>query len=94
MGKGDLRSEFTTKLIDEPKGAYVLELTPKKGTGHYKKLILIVNAATFFVEQTVVYDPTGNTNHIVFGKVETGTGLDPKLFVFDVPPGVKVIEMK
>jgi outer membrane lipoprotein carrier protein len=98
MGKGDLRTEFEAKLLaDHPlgaKGALVLELTPRGSTAHYKKLQLVVNPTTWFVEETLVFDPTGNVNHIVFGKPDLDGGLDPKLFVFDVPPGVKVVEAK
>lgn len=98
MGKGDLRTEFEAKLLTGhplgAKGAFVLELTPRGSTAHYKKLQLVVSPTTYFVEETLVFDPTGNVNHIVFGKPDLDGGLDPKLFIFDVPPGVKVVEAK
>jgi outer membrane lipoprotein carrier protein len=97
MGKGDLRAEFDAALLpDHPlakKGYYVLELTPRKDAGHYKKVQLVVNPTTFLVEQTLVYDPTGNINTIVFGKPEIDSGLDPKLFSFVPPPGCDVVDL-
>ncbi len=86
MGDGDIKVEFNAAL--KPKsnnGDLRLELTPKKDEGKYKKLVFVVDPATYSVKETIVYDPYGNTNRIVFHKPLLNKSLPDSGFDFSPP---------
>jgi len=95
-GKGDLRKEFEPKLLPAhplaKPGSIVIELTPRTDKRHYKKIVFVVDAKSFAVTQTLVYDPVGNVNDITFTAVKTNVGLPDDRFGFKVPAGVTVLE--
>ena len=91
-GQGDLRAEFTGKLLSKESGKAIIELIPKANEGDYRALRLEVDLKTFAVHSSTVVDPVGNLNEIRFSKLATNTDLPDAGFRFQVPAGVTVIE--
>jgi outer membrane lipoprotein carrier protein len=96
VGKGKLKDEFTCKIVPHEKfsskGKLVLELTPKKPSPQYKKLLFIVGKADVQVERTIIIDEAGNTNTMRFKNVQINKGIDPKKFQFKPPKGATIVE--
>lgn len=92
MGTGDLKADFDVKLLPKaPDGSLRLELTPKKSAGQYKKLEFVVNPKDYSVAQTVVYDPYGNTNRVVFQSPSLNKKLPDAGFDFQPPEGTRAL---
>jgi outer membrane lipoprotein carrier protein len=94
-GKGNLVEEFQITFskrtgLAGPKHV-ALELKPKKDA-RFSTLIFVVATESFMVDETLVEDPGGNSNHIYFTKVRTNVGLKDNIFSFEIPKGVAVIE--
>jgi len=92
MGRGDLKTEFNSKLM--ALGAdkeLMLELTPKKSSGKYKKIVFTVDRSSYAVTQTTVYDPYGNTNQITFLRPSINKRLPDSGFVFPPPKGSRIL---
>lgn len=96
MGKGDLKKDFTYKLVDNAKaadqGMLVLELVPKSPTTHYKKLLFMVDAQTYQVKRTIIIDASGNTNSMRFEKIKTNKGIKDSKFSFKMPKGATLVD--
>ena len=91
-GEGKLADEFNaTLLASKAPGVLKVKLVPKRNQGDYKALVLTVDAQTYAVKASTVFDPVGNTNYVVFGGMKTNVGLPDKGFVFVPPAGVQVI---
>tara|TARA_B100001093_G_C26788933_1_gene998074 strand:+ start:242 stop:973 length:732 start_codon:yes stop_codon:yes gene_type:complete len=93
-GRGELRTEFNARLIEQPKQAesYTVQLVPKKSEVNYKSVMLTVRKSDFSVVESVVIDPVGNENRLVFKKVIQNTNIPDRAFEFIVPKGVRVID--
>ncbi len=90
MGTGDLRTEFNVAIKkSKQEGTHRLELTPKKSSGKYKKVVFIVDANDFSVRESIIYDPYNNTNRIVFVKPSVNKSLPDAGFDFTIPQGVR-----
>lgn len=96
VGKGKLSDEFKPKLVPhekfDKKGKLVLELTPKKPTSQYKKLLFIVDKADYQVERTIIIDGSGNTNTMRFKNTQINKGIPEKKFEFKPPKSATVVE--
>ena len=96
VGKGKLKDEFTGKIVPHEKfsskGKLVLELTPKKPSPQYKKLLFIVSKSDYQVERTIIIDESGNTNTMRFKNVQINKGVDSKKFQFKPPKGATIVE--
>ncbi len=94
-GRGKLSEEFRISFAQENEkeqsNRYVLLLEPKK-KAQFSKLTFVVDKQTYQVMETSVQDPGGNINHIVFSKVSRNIGIQKKVFDFDIPKGIEVIE--
>ncbi len=94
-GKGDLLKEFVPKAVarppDLPEGDG-LELRPKKPVTGVVKLLFIVGK-TGQVLASVVTNPQGDVNQIVFSGTTIDQGLDEALFHFEPPKGAYVQEL-
>jgi outer membrane lipoprotein carrier protein len=92
-GKGRLLDEFTIVRLPctECQGA-LLVLKPKKHETRFLELRLELDPKTAQVRKTVVVDPDGSENTIVFSDVKTNTGLSKERFVLDVPEGTQVLD--
>lgn len=78
MGTGNLLNDFN--VTQETSGKFgsktdiLLLLTPKVPSARYKKLWLVVDPTNYSVKQSVVLNSKGDTNSIVFTKVELNSG--------------------
>ena len=92
MGKGDLKTEFDSRLLGaQDGGALKLELTPKKSSGQYKRIVFTVDRGSYAVTQTTVYDPYGNTNRISFLRPAINKSLPDAGFDFPPPKGARIL---
>jgi outer membrane lipoprotein carrier protein len=93
-GKGRLQDEFTIERVPCPdcQGVLLL-LTPKKSETRFRFLRLEIDPKTAQVRRTVVVDPDGSENTILFTDLKTNTGLSKERFVLDVPAGTQVLDV-
>jgi outer membrane lipoprotein carrier protein len=93
-GKGDLLKEFSPKALpaqkDLPPGD-ALELTPVKPVAGVQKLVFVVGKDGQ-VLASVVTNPQGDVNQIVFSAAQVNQGLPDSLFHFEPPKGAYVQE--
>ncbi len=98
MGKGKLVRDFELRLLDAARmkfeGGYVLELTPKKGTPAYKKIIMYVDGATSQVRRVLILDVQGNRNRFDFHAPVVNKIIPPAEFAFTPPPGTEIVKPK
>ena len=90
-GEGKLTDDFNLDELTESEEGVTLTLSPKKPSGEYKALKLIVDPARFHVKASVLIDPVGNTNHISFVDAKVNSDLPDAGFSFTPPEGVRVI---
>jgi len=94
-GKGDLLKEFSPKAAPAPAGLPAgegLELTPLKPTPGVQKLVFVVGKDGQ-VLASVVTNPQGDVNQIVFSEPKVNQGLPDSLFHFAPPKGAYVQEL-
>lgn len=98
-GVGNLKEEFDITLEGDKspdtsgKGdSYILRLHPRIPQPNIKGLQMIVDKKTFLVAKVIAYDPFGNVTTVSFKRVKTNQSLSPKLFHFEMPEGVEVVE--
>ena len=94
-GKGDLLKEFEPRAVERPKElpeGDALELKPKKPVPGVLKLLFVVGK-TGQVLASVVTNPQGDVNQIVFTGTRVDQGLDDSLFRFEPPKGAYVQEL-
>ena len=93
-GKGDLLAEFAPRKVPVPRGLPQgdgLELTPLKPAPGVQKLLFVVGKDGR-VLASVVTNPQGDVNQIVFSGSKTDQGLPDSLFQFTPPKGAYVQE--
>ena len=92
-GKGRLSDEFNIVRTPcaECQGVLLL-LTPKRPDARFRELHLELDPKSAQVRRTVVVDPDGSENTIVFSDLKTNTGLGKEAFVLDVPKGTQVLD--
>jgi outer membrane lipoprotein carrier protein len=93
-GKGDLLKEFSAKAIGTPEGlpqGDALELTPQKPVAGVQKLIFVVGKDGQ-VLASVLTNPQGDLNQIVFSGSKVDQGLESGRFHFEPPKGAYVQE--
>ena len=94
-GRGDLLKEFEPRAVARPKDlpeGDALELKPKKPVPGVVKLLFVVGK-TGQVVASVVTNPQGDVNQIVFSNTKIDQGLDDALFHFEPPKGAYVQEL-
>lgn len=93
-GKGRLLDEFN--ILRAPcmdcQGV-LLVLTPKKSETRFRELRLELDPKTAQVRKSVVVDPDGSENTIVFLNLKTNTGLGKEHFILDVPESTQVRDL-
>ena len=97
LGRGDLLAEFEVESRDCPEARAAsrevrLELRPRK-PATYERLVLVADASSGEVQETTVQDLFGNVTRVRIEDVRTNQGPGPELFVFQVPVGVRVLEL-
>jgi outer membrane lipoprotein carrier protein len=93
-GKGDLLKEFAPKAIETPKdlpAGEALELTPIKPGSSVQKLLFVVGKDGQ-VLASVLTNPQGDVNQIVFTASKVDQGLPAARFHFEPPKGAYVQE--
>jgi len=78
---------------DGDDGQYTyLVLEPKRREGDVGRLRLTVAKGSYDIVVAEIRDPLGNVTRLRFSAIKRNVGLADKLFRFDVPPGVDIIE--
>ena len=93
-GKGNLVKEFSPRLVPTPQGlpaGDALELLPVKPVAGVAKLLFVVGKDGR-VLASVVHNPQGDINQIVFSDPKVDQGLPDSLFHFEPPKGAYVQE--
>ncbi|MCK6544422.1 outer membrane lipoprotein chaperone LolA [Myxococcota bacterium] len=95
FGEGKLQDSFTAKVGDPAKyglakDARVLELVPKRDAT-YTRLVLVLDPKTSQVNESILYEASGNTNRFKFRSPKINSGIAASTFTFTPPPGVEVI---
>jgi outer membrane lipoprotein carrier protein len=93
-GKGELLKEFSPKLVETPKdlpAGDALELLPVKPTPGIQKLLFVVGKDGQ-VLASVLTNPQGDVNQIVFTGSKVDQGLKNDRFHFEPPKGAYVQE--
>jgi outer membrane lipoprotein carrier protein len=94
-GRGNLLKEFSPRLVPAPQGlpaGDALELTPVKPVAGVAKLLFVVGKDGQ-VLASVVQNPQGDINQIVFSDPKVDQGLPDSLFHFEPPKGAYVQEL-
>ena len=92
-GISGLTKQFDVQSVEESlDGGYLLDLFPKDGQTSYDKIGILVSAKTGLLERIRIHHRLGNLTTIKFSNIKTGVKLSSKLFKWDVPDGVEVIE--
>jgi len=93
LGAGDMRRDFQVTAVSCDEGGAELELTPR-AVASYEKLFLNVDVATGDVRQTRIVDLLGNVVVVAFRDQRFNLKPSDSEFHFQVPDGVKVIEIQ
>jgi outer membrane lipoprotein carrier protein len=92
LGQGDLLAEFDVSLLEKSTAENPeLKLIPKEATSKFKALQFTVDSKTGQVIRTLLFDPYGNTNEIVFSKTRVNRNLPDKGFAFKPPKDARMI---
>jgi outer membrane lipoprotein carrier protein len=91
-GAGGLLDEFEATL-DEPleEGVYRVRLVPRHEDADLERAFVDVEP-TGRLRGVEIEDVQGNTTHFQFEDIREDTGASDRLFHFEVPPGVEVIQ--
>lgn len=72
----------------------VLLLKPRNEVSSVRSLKLWVDDATMLVKQVVLVDINGRETQYTVREIDINTGLDDSRFVFDIPKGVEVVDLR
>ena len=92
LGAGDMRRDFKVAAISCSATAAELELTPRQ-PATYEKLVLSVDPSSGNVNKTRIVDLLGNVVEVEFKEQRFNLAPGDSEFSFQVPDGVKVIEI-
>lgn len=92
LGEGKLLEEFAAAARGCGSGKVELELVPLKPAS-YERLNLVAVEDTGEITSTSVVDLFGNETRISFHGLRVNLDPPPDTFVFEVPPGVEVIDV-
>lgn len=95
-GQGDLAKSFELGPChgvcpEVGAGDGVVQLVPKKAMPAVDHIVLVVDAKSGKVRESVVFDPLGNRTEYHFSDVQFDAKVAPQKFDFTVPPGVSVL---
>jgi len=99
LGQGDLLAEFEVESTDcleararRPPSGVRLELRPR-APATYERLVLVADPSSGEVRETTVHDLFGNVTRVRIEDARTNQAPAPELFRFQVPEGVRVLEL-
>ncbi len=94
-GQGKLTHEFiiqkSTRQDDQNR--FTLELTPKTNDPRFQKIYFVLDPNSYSVRESLVIDPDGSENHMLFSEIKTDTGLSRADFRINPPKGTNIIRM-
>ena len=93
-GEVHLKQDFQVRHAGEDAGLQVLELTPLEPEPGLTLARLWVRGDDGLVERIHIVDFFGNTNTLHLKAIEVDPTIDPQLFQFTPPQGVRVLEDK
>jgi outer membrane lipoprotein carrier protein len=90
--------EYSPRIIGEERigstETVVLLLTPKQGSSPVKSLTLWVDDDTALVRQALLVDVNGRETRYTVRDIDVNTGIDDGRFVFDVPDGAEIVDLR
>ena len=92
-GRGKLTESFTIGKVTEDSRLYVAEFIPKNKAQNLSKMVLLADKKNYQIVGSRVYDNLGNKTEILFSNIQTNPRLEEKLFHFEVPKGVELIDL-
>ncbi len=98
FGMGKLKDQFEISFhsgrITDAEGNYWLDLVPKDETERQTlgTIQFRVDPKEFLVRQAELLDALGNRNNLVFKGIRVNQKVDEKIFSFQVPQGVELIQ--
>lgn len=92
------KKDYTISLLDikedGKKRFYILDLQPKDPKAQYSYIRLCVEEGVWLPGRIELYESQGEVvNVIELKNIKLNKGMSDKLFIFDVPRGVEVIEL-
>ena len=94
---GELAKEFILELAPkklQEKDHYVLRLVPRTERPGLVELYLFISKETFDVLKSVSYNAFGDKTTLRFDRYRFNRGIDPSLFVFEIPNGADVVQLQ
>jgi chaperone LolA len=96
-GSGNLDKDFNIRWRDETKqrgsdGAYLLTLSPKTPATDFTEIQVEVDPKDFLIQKITLQEPGGNSSTFEFSGIKSNHGLKDRIFSFDIPKGVVVVE--
>lgn len=88
----DFDIEVTTR--PEKGDVYTLKLIPHQPDPNLEQAFLRISRDTFLIDETIIYNAFGDKTRIRFSDVRFNTGLDPGLFLFEIPKGAQVLPLE
>lgn len=92
-GRGKLTESFTIGKVTEERGLYITEMIPRDKVQNLSKMVLLADKKNYQIVGSRVYDNLGNKTEILFSNIRTNPNLEEKLFRFEVPKGVELIDL-
>jgi outer membrane lipoprotein carrier protein len=93
-GRGHLVRDFTVSYSDvpsAPSGAIGLKLVPRKGDPEFEWLMVAVNPDSLQIQRLVALDRQGGRSTFAFANLKENRNISDKIFDFQIPRGVDVI---
>lgn len=91
-GVGRIAEDFQAAIVERDEATATLALDPKRSGGDVGRLVLVVDSASFDIVEARVTDPLGNLTRLRFSNLRRNAGIEDGVFVFEIPPGVDVID--
>jgi outer membrane lipoprotein carrier protein len=92
LGEGDMRRDFRVTLLACADDAVALDLQPREDAA-YERLRVHIDPATGDLTRTEIVDLFGNVTEVAFSGMRANLDPPAETFRFDVPDGVRVIEI-
>lgn len=85
----NIRNDFDIIMPEEN----ALQLTPKRKIGFIKTLVLETTGEGFPIKMFTIIDTYGNIIMIELEDMQINPGLDPSIFIFEIPESAEVFDM-
>ena len=90
--------EYTSRIVGKERigstETVALLLTPRSESSSVRSLKLWVDEGTSLVKQVMLVDVNGRETQYTVRDIDINTGLDDSRFVFDIPKGVEVVDLR